>query len=128
MTEQLRDGATGYTPAKCSLPGLKGPCGADLHLIQTLSTPILLASTTDDLADIKGAWSETWRVECEAGHTVLVPPDSCEDSYLFGGCRCDPEDGPVPDPEADECCGHGDMARLRAVVLAESAAPAEAET
>jgi hypothetical protein len=109
---QLAQTADPYEFARCGLPGMDGPCGADLHIVWTADRSIYLSDTARDIGSPDNAALITWEVVCEAGHTVLVPPDTAEESYMFGGCNCDPEDGPSP----DQFCGHGDLVRLRAVL------------
>lgn len=96
-----------YDVAVCGLPG----CGKPLHIVWTMGRTVYLADTAADLADPSGAHTSTWQVECEGGHTILVPIDSAEDSYTFGECNCEPTD-----PNDDEWCGHADMDRLRRVI------------
>jgi hypothetical protein len=95
-----------HAEATCSLPG----CRATLYITWTASRAIFLADTADELADPDGAHTASWEVSCEAGHVVLLPPDTAEDAYVFGECDCDGE------PELLAECGHNDMARLRRVV------------
>lgn len=96
-----------YEPASCALPD----CGAWLHMVITSDQPLYASFTSSDLA-VPGGWDCAWEVRCENGHVVLLPPDNARDSQVFGQCFCEP--GEEPDP--DDSCGHGDMARLRKVV------------
>lgn len=105
--EPLRAVADDYLGARCGLPN----CGEALHIVWTLGKGIYLSDTVADLGDPRCSHTSTWHVECEGGHTILTPPDTAEDSYTFGECRCEPTD---PDAAAD--CGHGDLDRLRAVL------------
>ena len=107
MSEPIRETAGEYEMARCPLPG----CGHDLHMVITSDQPLYLSFTAGDLQNPDGGWDSHWEVRCGAGHVVLLPPDTAEDSYTFGCCRCDPGD---PMGRAD-LCGHGDMARLRAI-------------
>ena|ERR1700733_4288032 len=109
---QLAPTADPYAAAHCGVPGIGAPCGADLHIRWTADRLIYLTDSARDIGEPMSAGMVSWEVVCEAGHTVLVPPDTAEESYLFGGCTCDPDDGPSP----DQFCGHGDLARLRIVL------------
>ena len=109
-TGQIRDGASNYAEARCGLPG----CGEPLHIIWTSSRAIYLSDTVAELRDPAACLTDTWHVECEAGHVVLLPPDTAEDSYTFGLCTCNYD---YPDPAVDGRCEHHDMDRLRAVVM-----------
>lgn len=87
-------------------------CGEPLHIVLTFDRALYVEDTAEDIADPSGHHTSSWEVVCERGHVVLLPPDTANDSYTFGECQCEPTD---PDGEAD--CGHGDMARLRRVLL-----------
>jgi hypothetical protein len=94
-----------HAQAGCALPG----CGADLHITWTASRAVFLGDTVDDLAAGEHH-TATWEVSCDAGHILLLPPDTAADSYIFGECDCDGDEDFFGD------CGHNDMARLRRVV------------
>lgn len=111
MAEHLREGAGNYEEARCGLPG----CGQLLHMVLTFSKGIYLRDTADILAEPDHAHSKTWHVECEGGHTVLLPADTARDEYDFGFCAGGHEDY----PSTAEGCQHNDLARLRAVVMPE---------
>jgi hypothetical protein len=108
MREKLRDGAEPYEQARCVL----ADCGASLRIVYTISQDIYLDSTSRFLAAAatNGGCAVTWHVECEGGHTVLLPLDTCESEYVFGQCGCEPDE---IRPAAE--CPHGDLNRLRAV-------------
>lgn len=115
MTDQLVKGASHYAEAMCILPA----CGQPLHLIWSGSRPVYLSDTADMLRDPASATTTTWRVECEAGHVVLLPADTAGDYYEFAGrCTCNDD---YPDPDNEALCSHNDMDRLRAVALPEPA-------
>lgn len=90
--------------ATCALPG----CGEPLRITWTASRGVFLSDTVDDLAAGEHD-SATWEVACEAGHVVVLPADTGEDSYVFGDCDCEGDD-------VFGDCGHNDMTRLRLVV------------
>jgi len=120
MAEHLIEGASIYAEARCILPG----CGEPLHMTWSGSRSIYLSDTADMLANMlggpSGAMTATWRVECEAGHVVLLPADTGDDWHEFAGrCTCNPD---YPDAERERLCAHNDMDRLRAVVMPEAAA------
>lgn len=111
MSTVLRPGAGKYDEARCGL----ADCGELLHIVYKVSQPVYLSFMAGDLAApaTEGGWFTTWRVECEAGHVVLLPPDSGAESFVFGkDCHCDDED----ERAADSDCPHGDLIRLRKVI------------
>ncbi|MDQ0371573.1 hypothetical protein [Catenuloplanes indicus] len=97
-----------YTPQTCVIAS----CGSDLHVTWTLGMPLyrmdveqLAGPPTPD-----GAYTSDWKVECEAGHVVLVPS---QDS------PSDP-DG-TADYDSDECYRtfrRSDLERLAALIPA----------
>lgn len=99
----LRTVAKQFEDALCPLPG----CHQPLYIVYTMSQPVLLSDTAAELGP--GDWTQTWYVECENSHRILLPPDTAEDSYTFGRCRCEPD-------EPEDGCAHSDMARLRQVL------------
>jgi len=63
---------------------------------------------------------QSWRIECVAGHVVLLPDEA-------GGCSCEDFEHPAPDADHDDHWYEGsddsdrhfngrDMARLRALI------------
>ena len=106
VSAPLSETAGRYEMARCGLPG----CGEDLHMVITSDQPVYLSFTAEDFRN-PADWDSHWEVRCEAGHVVLLPPDHGGDISEFGHCRCDPD----AQPDADALCGHGDMARLRAI-------------
>ncbi|MFV2094852.1 hypothetical protein ACFHW1_05085 [Micromonospora sp. LOL_014] len=100
-------------PLTCPLPD----CGADLHLRWTLTVGLdaieLDAAGTDSIGDPMtptDADTATWRVECEAGHVVLLPRDPQCDARCPGGEACDAED------ESFREWRRSDVARLAALL------------
>ena len=74
-----------YEDLLCPLPG----CFGSLHLVWKMSRPLFAADfsppggpETPPLTP-DGAYASTWSVDCEAGHTVLVPVDDAEDMHPF---------------------------------------------
>lgn len=115
---ELIEGASTYAEARCPLPA----CGETLHIAWSGQRAIYLSDTAEMLRDPAGAHTTTWRVECEAGHVVLLPPDDGDDYHHFAGiCMCNED---YPDQEAERMCEHNDMARLRALVQGAAAAKA----
>ena len=115
MAERLREGASHYAEARCGL----AVCGQPLHLVWSYSTAIYLDDTAEKLQGPPegAALTATWQVECEAGHVLLLPPDTAEDWYEFAGrCICNPD---YPDPDYEQNCPHNDMDRLRSVLAPE---------
>lgn len=114
MTGPLEDpdpimpGVSPNTSARCPLPA----CGEPLHITWTLGRPVFLDDTAGLLSNPSNAYTSHWTIDCEGGHTILTPPDTAEDTYTFGACRCEPTD---PDDGTD--CGHGDMPRLRTLLV-----------
>lgn len=92
--------------ATCAL----ADCGKTLYITWTSTRAVYLGDTADDLAEPDSGHTSSWEVSCEAGHVVLLPPDTACDNYTFGECDCDGE------PDLMALCGHNDMARLRRVV------------
>lgn len=78
-----------YTSARCAMPG----CDANLHLIWTMSVPVYLADLrpSAEPPEPVSAYTQTWRVECEEGHVLLLP----------GDCRC-----PCGNDECNGCQGY----------------------
>src|ERR1700677_4063876 len=107
MSQVLRRMTDQYEFALCGLQNCRQP----LHMVFTNDQPIYLSFAADDLTDPSKS-DGSWEVRCEAGHVILVPVDDGEPWHVFGQCRCEPTDPPAPDDE----CGHGDLARLRAVL------------
>lgn len=111
MTERLVEGAGHFEEARCILPG----CGQPLHITWMASTAIYLDDTAGKLRGPDLALTSTWQVNCEAGHIVLLPPDTADDYCEFAGrCTCNPD---YPDVDAERLCAHNDMDRLRAVIM-----------
>lgn len=109
--EQLVDGAGHYSEARCFLLG----CGEPLHMVWNSDRAIYLDDTDETLRNPVNATGVAWKVECEAGHVVLLPAESGDDWYEFAGrCTCNPD---YPDEEAEKRCAHNDMNRLRAVIM-----------
>lgn len=108
MSEHLRETSYDYEQARCALPG----CGEFLHMVVISDQPVYLSFAAGDLRRTEG-WDGTWEVRCEAGHVVLLPPGNGRESPRFGECLCEPGEEQAP----DDYCGHGDLARLRAVTL-----------
>lgn len=106
--DPLRQVDKPYLQAVCSLPG----CGQVLHIEWVASRPIFLSDNAQDLNDMSHAYVTSWQVNCEAGHTILLPVDSAREHYAFGDCICDPDEV----ERADDFCGHTDMDRLRSVI------------
>jgi len=70
-------------------------CGEGLYLRTLFCTPLLVGTTAAELADLASAITQEWRVECVAGHVLVLPEYTGQDTCIFGA-----------DPE------HRDMARL----------------
>lgn len=113
MGEPIHPHAGPLDSALCDLAG----CGQAVHIVWTMSMPVFLSLTAEDLARTGDAYTATWHVECEAGHTILVPPDTAADFYQFGQCTC-AFDTTTGDERDDSLCQHNDLARLRRVVRA----------
>lgn len=115
MTERLREDASPYAEARCGLPG----CGEALSITWSYARGIDLRDTREVLCGpgTGNTLTATWEVRCAAGHVVLLPADTADDWYEFGGrCTCNPD---YDDAEAGKRCAHNDMARLRAVLAPE---------
>ena len=80
-----------YDTIVCPIVG----CGEGLYLRTLLCTPLLVGTTAAELADPASAVTQEWRVECVAGHVLVLPEYTGQDTCIFGA-----------DPE------HRDMARL----------------
>ena len=104
----IRENPNPYEEARCGL----ADCGEPLFMTWTSNRAIYLSDTTPALADPSGAHATSWQVECAAGHVVLLPLDTAEDYYEFGGCTCNPD---YPNWPRDFLCGHHDIERLREV-------------
>ena len=86
---------TQYAIRTCPLPtgpAPVAPCGQDVHIFWEGSAPLYSTILTDGTPvelneDV--AWCLTWRIECEAGHVLVVPVDM----------SIDPD---APDTDADE--------------------------
>lgn len=76
---QLRPSAEEYADAGCGL------CGAPLYIVVMLGRPVFLSDTAEDIAAVLTApYTSTWRIECEEGHVILLPPDAAADYNKFG--------------------------------------------
>lgn len=99
-----------YEPAVCPLPR----CSEDLHLHYEAGGPVHASDTADELGLILASptWV-SWKVECLAGHVLLLPTDGTDaDARVFGRCDCsDFED----EGQHHELCGVFDLDRLRSV-------------
>lgn len=64
-----------YAPTACPIPG----CGEPLHLTWTMGVPIYRSNLVGDgqALDPEIAYTATWSVDCEDGHTVLLPGPFC---------------------------------------------------
>lgn len=105
-------------PLACPMPGdTDGICGEGLHVMWASSQPLYLLDVTMPAPIESGSpWVQSWTVECEAGHVVMVPADP--------GCKHPDEVADDPEhlcdvdaDEADRTFRAGDAARL-AVILA----------
>jgi hypothetical protein len=112
---------TGWTDdaheVECPMPGCTEPLTFTLDGGLMLSPELLAADTALGADDFE---MQTWKVECLAGHVVLLPDEA-------GGCSCDDFEHPAPDADHDDHWYEGvddsdrhfhgrDMARLRALI------------
>jgi hypothetical protein len=95
-----------WTPVTCPMPD----CTEDLYLIRTECIPINEDTVAADMVS-RNAVTDGWKVECCAGHVLLLPPSSgcSEESASF--------------TESCEFCfeseeTHNDVERLRTVLRA----------
>lgn len=103
--EPLVTGSDPHQAALCGMPD----CNQPLVITFTASAPVLLADTTLTLAAGENETGHDWRVECVAGHVVLLPLEDGRESHIFGECACN-------DAPATTACGRTDLARLRRVI------------
>lgn len=84
MTGELSAAGVGVI---CPMPTGDGPkvCAKDLHIVWSASRGLyLLDVTTPEPIRPDDAWVQSWTVECEAGHVLLVP-DALHCPHYPGG-------------------------------------------
>ena len=79
-----------FDPIPCPMTG----CDEALYMTLGCSIPLLDVHTAEDLGDPRSACSQTWQVECVAGHVVVLPKDTGQDYHNFGD-REDPDNDDI---------------------------------
>lgn len=112
--EQLFDSGDPYAPIICPMP----ECAGELWITHTTNKPVGRRDFAADLANPLNCYTQRWEIGCTEGHVLLLPESHGDDTEAFGQecylCADDESAANVP-------VRHGDLARLRALILSGSA-------